>query len=243
MSTARENGAGGKHNHLDYATAMFSTRSHPVIRLLAAFGLVAPASAAVAQGRPLSIVGGVGIASVSGSLAGSARTAWTLGLGAERRVASVVALGADIVYDERGGTLTSDTFTSKTTISFSTIGFAPTARFHLGGRRSSFAPVVSSGILLWKNAGCSVDYDSDFDSGRITEPCGDYAAGEAGTGPLEKLGDASGATLLLGLGVSNARIGFELRMEKRLGSGARTPNGEFAFGNTLSVIARFHPAL
>lgn len=211
------------------------------MRRLPALAFFAPVAPLVAQGRPLSIVGGVGVTSVSGSLAGSARPAWTLGIGAERRVAPAVALGADMIVDARGATLTSEPFTSKTTMAFSTIGLAPMARFHLLGRRASFAPVVSSGVLLWKSIGCSVDYDSDFESGRLTNPCGDYATGEQANGPLEKLSHASGATLLLGLGLSNGRIGFELRTERRLGGGIPTPNGAFAFGNTVSLLARFHP--
>jgi hypothetical protein len=223
---------------------MFSTRSHSIIRRLAMLALVSPVTTAVAQSRPLTIVGGMGTPSVSGSLAGKGRPTWMFGLGTERRVASALALAADIVYEDRGGTLTSTGwFESNTTISFSTIGFAPTARFHLLGRRSSFAPVISSGVLLWKEIGCSVDYDSDFVGGRLTDSCGDYGGeGEVrSAGPLEKLSRASGATLLLGVGLSNDFVGFDLRAERRLGSGARTPNGAFAFGNTVSVMARFRP--
>jgi hypothetical protein len=223
---------------------MSSTRSRSIIRRLAVLAFVSPVATAVAQHRPLTIVGGVGIPSVSGSLAGSGRPTWMFGLGTERRVASVLALAADVMYEDRGGTLKSGgLFESNNTISFSTIGFAPTARFHLRGRRSSFAPVVSSGVHVWKEIGCSVDYDSDFDSGRLTEACSDYARdGEVqSAGPLEKLGHASGATLLLGLGLSNDLVAFDLRAERRLGSSARTPNGAFAFGNTVSVMARFRP--
>lgn len=222
---------------------MFSKHSRSTMCWLATFVLLGPITAAAAQGRPLSIVGGIGVASVSGSLAGSARPVWALGVGAERRVAPAVALGADIMYDERGGTLTSELFASKTTISFSTIGIAPMAQFHLRGKRATFAPVVSTGVLLWKSVGCSVDYDSDFDNGRLTDTCRDWTSEEPGRGPLEKLSGASGATLLLGLGLSNGRIGFELRAERRLGDDARTPNGAFAFKNTVSLIARFHPDL
>jgi len=221
---------------------MFSTRSHSIIRQLAVLALIFPVTAAVAQSRPLTIVGGVGMPSVSGSLSGGGRPAWMFGLGTERRVASAVALAADIMYDDRGGTLESTGwFESNTTISFSTIGIAPTARFHLLGRRSSFAPVVSTGVLLWKEIGCSVDHDSDFDSGRLTDSCSDYGGDAPSAGPVAKLSGASGATFLLGVGLSNDFVGFELRGEKRLGSGARTPNGAFAFGNTVSVMARFRP--
>ena len=222
---------------------MFSTRSHSIIRQLAVLALVAPVTTAAAQSRPLTLVGGVGVPSVSGSLAEGGRPTWMLGVGTERRVASTLSLAADIEYEDRGGTLTSAEFTSNTAISFSTIGIAPTARFHPRGRRSSFAPVISSGVLLWTAIGCAVDYDSDFEGGRLTDTCSDYAsAGEVrSAGPLEKLSGASGATLLLGLGLGNDFVGFDLRAERRLGAGARTPNGAFAFGNTVSVMARFRP--
>lgn len=223
---------------------MSSTRSRSIIRRLAVLAFVSPVASAVAQYRPLTIVGGLGAPSVSGSLAGAGRPTWMFGLGTERRVASVLALAADLVYEERGGSLESGGFfESNHTISFSTIGLAPTARFHLRGRRSSFSPVVSSGVHVWKEIGCSVDYDSDFDSGRLTEACSDYAREGDGqlAGPLEKLGHANGATFLLGLGLSNDLVAFDLRAEKRLGSGARTPNGAFAFGNTVSVMVRFRP--
>jgi len=223
---------------------MSSTRSRSIIRRLALLAFVSPVATAVAQYRPLTIVGGVGAPSVSGSLAGSGRPTWMFGLGTERRVASVLALAADLVYEERGGSLESGgLFESNNNITFSTIGLAPTARFHLRGRRSSFAPVVSTGVQVWKAVGCSVDYDSDFDSGRLTEPCSDYAREGDGqsAGPLEKLGHASGATFLLGLGLSNDLVAVDLRAERRVGSSARTPNGAFAFGNTVSVMARFRP--
>jgi hypothetical protein len=222
---------------------MSSTHSRSIIRRLAMIASVCPVTTAVAQHRPLTIVGGVGTPSVSGSLAKEGRPTSMFGLGTERRVASVLAIAADVMYEDRGGTLTSTEFRSNNTISFSTIGVAPTARFHLRGRRSSFAPVVSSGVHVWKAIGCSVDYESDFSSGRYTEACGDYAReGEVqSAGPLGKLGHASGATLLLGLGLSNGLVAFDLRAERRLGSSARTPNGAFAFGNTVSVMARFRP--
>jgi hypothetical protein len=222
---------------------MFSTRSRSIIRRLAVLALVAPVTTAAAQHRPLTLVGGVGIPSVSGSLAERGRPTWMVGIGTERRVASALALAADIEFADRGGTLTSSDFASNTTISFSTIGVAPTARFYLRGRHSSLAPVISSGILLWKEIGCAVDYDSDLDSGRLTDTCSDYAgAGEVrSAGPLQKLSVANGATLLLGLGLGNDFVGFDLRAERRLGAGARTPDGALAFGNTVSVMARFRP--
>lgn len=222
---------------------MFSTRSHSIIRQLAALALVFPVTTAVAQSRPLTIIGGVGAPSVSGSLADGGRPTWMVGVGTERRIASALALAVDIEYEDRGGTLTSTEFASNTTISFSTIGIAPTARFQLGGRRSSLRPVISSGILLWKEIGCSVDYDSEFDSGRLTETCSDYASEVQSPSPLESLSRASGATFLLGFGLGNDFVGFDLRAERKLGAGARTPNGELAFGNTISVMARFRPDL
>ena len=223
---------------------MSATHSRSIIRRLAVLAFVSPVATAAAQYRPLTIVGGVGTSSVSGSLAKEGRPTWMFGLGTERRVASVLALAADLVYEERGGSLESGgLFESNNHITFSTIGLAPTARFHLRGRRSSFAPVVSTGVQVWKAVGCSVDYDSDFDSGRLTEPCSDYAREGDGqsAGPLEKLGHASGAAFLLGLGLSNDLVAVDLRAERRLGSSARTPNGAFAFGNTVSVMARFRP--
>jgi hypothetical protein len=222
---------------------MSSTRSRSIIRRLAVLAFVSPVATAVAQYRPLTIVGGVGTSSVSGSLAKEGRPTWMFGLGTERRVASVLALAADVMYEERGGTLTSSEFTSNTAISFSTIGIAPTARFHLRGRRSSFAPVVSSGVLLWKEIGCAVDYDSDFEGGRLTDTCRDYGSegGVQSSGSLERLSSANGATLLLGFGLSNDFVALDLRAERRLGSSARTPDGAFAFGNTVSVMARFRP--
>lgn len=59
--------------------------------------------------------------------------------------------------------------------------------------------------------------------------------------PLQSLSGAGGATLLLGFGLGNDFIAFDLRAERRLGAGARTPNGALAFGNTISVMARFRP--
>jgi hypothetical protein len=236
-------GARGNTLHIN-RPPMSSTHSRSIGRRLAILALICPVTTAVAQYRPLTIVGGVGTPSVSGSLAGSGRPTWMFGLGTERRVTSAVALAVDLMYEERGGALKSSAlFESNNTISFSTIGLAPTARFHLRGRRSSFAPVVSSGVHVWKAIGCSVDYESDFGSGSYTEGCSDYAPdGEVQSpGPLEKLGHASGATLLLGLGLSNDLVAFDLRAERRLGDGARMPNGTFAFGNTVSVMARFRP--
>lgn len=222
---------------------MSSTRSRSIIRRLTVLAFVSPVATVVAQYRPLTVVGGVGTPNVSGSLAESGRPTWMVGLGTERRVTSVLALAADLMYEERGATLKSGLFESNNTIAFSTIGFAPTVRFHLRGRRSSLAPVVSSGVHVWKAIGCSVDYDSDFASGRLTEPCGDYAGEGVGpsAGPLGKLDHASGATFLVGLGLSNDLVAFDLRAERRLGSSAKTPDGAFAFGNTVSVLARFRP--
>ena len=220
---------------------MLSARSFRSIGWIPALVLVTPVTATVAQSRPLSVFGAAGGGSVSGSLAHSAKTVWTLGLGAERRVAPVLSIGAEFVVNQRGANLTNETFTSGTTISFSTIGLAPIARIHFPGPKGSIRPFLSSGVLLWKTIGCSVDYNSDFDSGVLTEPCGDYNTGESENGPLEKLSHPTGATMLVGIGFGNARLSAEVRAERMLSGAVKAPNSMFAFGNTVSLMARFCP--
>jgi len=185
---------------------------------------------------------------VSGSLAGSSTTAWTAGIAAERRLGSALALGGEIVINNRGASLrgselaTSDlVFTSGYKVSLSTVGVAPIARYYIRGKPGSFRPVLSSGVLLWQSIGCSVDYHSELDTGVLTDGCDGFDPGLSGSAPLKRLKQSNGTTLLLGLGLNNGRIGMETRAERVLGDGAQTASGRFRFGNTLSLVVRVHP--
>jgi hypothetical protein len=226
---------------------MFIARSPRYTRWIVALALLVAERHIVAQGRPVSVFAGVGGSTVSGALAGSARTAWTGGVGIERRLGSTFALGGELVAGQRGATLEASEFlTSNSKISFATLGVAPIARYYVRGMPGSFRPVISSGVLLWKSIGCSVDYDSDIGGGFFggtgqTKSCDDFSPDESGSRPLKGLGAASGGTVLFGFGLSNGTLGLEARAERPLGDGARATSGGFRFGSTLSLMARFHP--
>jgi hypothetical protein len=188
--------------------------------------------------------------SLSGPLAGQAGPVWTAGLGGERAFASRVTLGAEIVVNQRGAELAvSDDFTSNYTISFATLGVASIARYYVPGPRRSFRPVVTAGVLLWKSISCSVDYDSSIGGGflgssDLTEGCDELDPNLSGEPSLlAGLGHSSGARLLLGLGLTDRRLGLELRYEPALGNGARATTTLFGFGSTVSLLARFYPAI
>lgn len=132
-------------------------------------------------------------------------------------------------------------FTSGHKVSFSTVGVAPIARYYVSGKSGSFRPVLSSGVLLWKSIGCSVDYHSDFTTGELTDACSAFDPDGSGSAPLKGLRQSNGETLLLGLGLNNGRIGMEARAERVLGGGARAASGRFSFGSTLSLVMRVHP--
>jgi hypothetical protein len=228
--------------------SMFIARSPRYTRWIVALAVLVAERGIVAQGRPVSVFVGVGGSTVSGALAGSARTAWTGGAGIERRLGSAFALGGELVAGQRGARLKlSEFLTSNSRVSFATVGIGPVARYYVRGKEpGSFRPVISSGLLLWKSISCSVDYDSDIGGGflggdDLTKPCDDFSPDESGGRPLNGLGAASGGAVLIGFGVSNGTVGLEARAERPLGDGARTTSGRFRFGSTFSLMARFHP--
>jgi hypothetical protein len=111
---------------------MFIARSHRYTGWIVALGLLVAERDMVAQGRPISFFAGVGGSTVSGALAGSARTAWTGGVGIDRRLGSGFALGGELIAGQRGATLEASEFlTSNSRVSFATVGVAPIARYYV----------------------------------------------------------------------------------------------------------------
>src|SRR5262245_21456728 len=107
---------------------MFPARVALSSRCLAVVILIAPVTEAFAQNRPLSIFGGVGLGTVSGSVSRSDRAVWTVGVGVERLVGSRLAIGAEIVGNQRGAGLDDEDFASGTTLSLTTVSLGPVMR-------------------------------------------------------------------------------------------------------------------
>ncbi len=90
-----------------------------------------------------------------------------------------------------------------------------------------------------------MDYDSDiggvFGSSELTKGCGELSPDDSAPAPLDGLAGSTGMTILLGIGLSNRTVGFEVRAERAHGRTASATNGRFGFGHAMSLVARYYP--